>query len=279
MAQPSIDPRLLRLGVEINGKLTTFTDLYISAQGSKYANDLQNECTIKILNLNKYTRDHLLTLCTPYNLIKTPKRIVLDAGRESFGYFRLFSGDIVRADPSQPPDIAINIHAITNNFNKTSFVTRSSGPQVALSKICAQVARDLNLILVFQAVDKQVANFAFSGAVINQVRKLNNLGGVSAYVDDGKLIVKTINKPLQNVSHTLSVESGMIGVPESTEFGVKAKMLLVPGVQLGGQLKIKSQLNPLLNGSFNIYKLDFDVANRDTPFYYTAEAARDGIIW
>lgn len=279
MAQPSLDLRLLRLGVEINGKLQTFTDLYISAQGSKYANDLQNECSIKILNLNKYTREHLLTLCTPYNLIKTPKRIVLDAGRESTGYFRLFSGDIVRADPSQPPDIAINIHAITNNFDKTTIVTRSSGPQVALSKIAAQVARDLKLILVFQATDKQIANYSFTGAVINQVKKLNNAGGVSAYVDDGKLIVKNTNVALRGVSYILSISSGMVGVPEPTEFGVKAKMFAVPGVQLGGQLTVKSQLNPLLNGSFNIFKLDFDVTNRDTPFYYIAEAARDGIVW
>ncbi len=66
----------------------------------------------------------------------------------------------------------------------------------------------------------------------------------------------------------------MIGIPEFTEQGIKVKMLLDNQTKLGGGLRITSSIYPAVNGDYVIYKLGFDIATRDTPFYYIAEAAR-----
>jgi hypothetical protein len=75
-------------------------------------------------------------------------------------------------------------------------------------------------------------------------------------------------------SQTLNLETGMIGMPEISEHGVKVKYLYNNDSAIGGALIIQSKINPAANGTYAIYKLNFDISNRDTPFYLTAEAKR-----
>ena len=72
----------------------------------------------------------------------------------------------------------------------------------------------------------------------------------------------------------LNKNTGMIGVPEGTENGVKVMMLFDPQTQIGSKLSLTSEINPVLDGDYNIYKLEFDISSRDTQFYLTAEANR-----
>ena len=272
----AIDLRIVRVGIEINGELRVYENLYVTASGTKFANPLQNECEVKITNLAKDIRDYLLTETSPFNANKTPKRIIIEAGRQSTGTFRLFEGDITECVASQPPDITLTLKAKTGQFNKGTIVAVSQAAQTPLSRIAKDVADALGLSLVFEAKDKNISNYSFSGASIKQVDKLSQAGNVNAYVDDKNLVVKDYNVPLQGVTHTLSAESGMIGIPETTEQGVKVKYLLDPKTQLGGQLTLESKINKALSGDYVIYKLSFDITSRDTAFYWIAECKRKG---
>ena len=66
----------------------------------------------------------------------------------------------------------------------------------------------------------------------------------------------------------------MIGIPEFTEQGVKVKFLVDNQTKLGGGIEIRSVQYPATNGQYSIYKLGFQIASREQPFYYIAEAAR-----
>lgn len=272
----SIDPRVVKVGIEINGELRVYENLYVTASGTKFANPLQNECEIKIANLSKEVRDYLLTETSPFNTNKTPKRVIIDAGRESTGTFRLYEGDITECIPSQAPDIMLTLKAKTGQFNKGTIVAVSQAPQVPLSRIAKDVADSLSLSLVFEAKDKNISNYSFSGAALKQVEKLSAAGHVNAYIDDKNLVVKDYNEPLQGVSYTLSAETGMVGIPEATEQGIKVKYLLDPKSQLGGQLTVESEANKALSGDYVIFKLSFDISSRDTQFYWIAECKRKG---
>src|SRR6185312_8460896 len=118
------------------------------------------------------------------------------------------------------------------------------------------------------------SNYAFTGGILNQVEKLEELGLLSAYVDDATLVVKDRYTPLANKVRVLNAGSGMVGIPEITEQGVKVKFLLDNQTVLGGMLRVQSQINPAANGDYLIYKLSFEIANRDNPFYWIAEAKR-----
>lgn len=267
-----IDPRLVRISVEVNGTLHAFDGLALSASGTKYANANQNECEVKITNLDKPTRDFILSETSPFNASRTPKRFIVEAGRQSYGLSRIFEGVIASAVPTQPPDIAVTLKALTANDKKGDVIARSQPGQASLSRIARQVAGDLGVSLIFEATDKQIANYNYSGGALKQVDKLGEAGQVDAFVDDNTLIVKDARRPLINQIRVLNIDTGLIGIPEITERGIKVKFLLDNTTVLGGALRVQSRIYPAVNGDFTIYKLGFDIASRDTPFYWIAEA-------
>lgn len=273
-----LDPRIITVGIEINGRMKTYTDLWITASGSKFANALQSEAEIKIANLSREDKDYLLTETRPYFFPVARKRIFIWAGRRSYGVQLLFQGDIVSCTPSQPPDVTLTMRARSLQYFKGDVVSVSAAGQTPLSRIAAGVASGMGLTLDFRAKDRNISNYAFTGANIKQVDELGRMGGVDAYVDGETLVVKDSNLPLPGTAPVLSQDSGMIGIPELTVQGVKVKYLLDRFSRLGAGLEIRSTLNPAANGSYVIYKLAFEIASRDTPFYYVAEARRPGML-
>lgn len=273
---PAFDPRILRIGIEVDGQLRVYDDLWMSATISKFANPLQNEAEVKIANLTRDARDFLLTETSPFNQLKKPRKLFIEAGRESIGAFALFQGDITEGTPSQPPDIILTLKAKTKQASKGVVLAQAYGAREQLSTIAKGVADALGLALVFEAQDKTVANYSFTGGALKQVDKLGEAGRVNAYVDDDRLIVKDYNVPLAQATHVLSKSSGLIGVPELNAQGVKVKYLLDPKSQLGGEIELESEIYPTVNGKYVIYKLSYEVSNRDTPFYCIAECKRKG---
>lgn len=269
-----LDPRLLRISIEINGQLKSYEDLDMSASGTKYANANQNECEVKISNLDKTTRDYLLTETSPFNKNKTRKILRVEAGRVSTGYSLVFQGDITNAIGAQPPDITLALKAMAGDFAKGNIVARSQPGVVPLRNIAARIAQDLGLSLNFQASARQISNFSHTGSAAKQVDLLGQLGRVNAYVDDAALVVKDWNKPLADRVREVNLDTGMIGIPEFTETGIKVKLLFDNQTILGGALRVTSRLNPAANGLYTVAKLGFELASRDTPFYYIAEATR-----
>lgn len=268
------DPRLLRVGVQVGDLINWYQDLMITASGSKSSNDNQGECTVKLTNLSKEVRDYLLKETSPFNKNVTKKRIVVQAGRQSTGVAKVFEGDITKSSISQPPDIELTLTAKANNAQKGKMVSHAFAEQAKLSEIAKKVADDLELSLDFQATDKNIRSYSYTGPVLKQVQKLGEMGNVNAYVDDDFLIIKDSDKALMGKRKILNVESGMVGIPELTEKGVKVKFLFDPDTTLGAELKIESELNPAVAGDYIIYKLDFSLSNHSTDFYWTAEAKR-----
>lgn len=271
-----LDPRVVIIEIDSGGTTERFTDLSMSASGTKFANANQNECTIKITNLQKSTRNRLITETSPFNKNKKTARFSLYVGRQSTGTRLLYVGDITSAVPSQPPDITLTMKSKTGNGQKGKVIAQSNGAQASLSAIAEQAAGNMGMKLSFEATDKNLANYSFSGAALKQTERLSCAGDVDVYVDDDRLVIKDKGKPLSGGVRVLDKDSGMIGIPEITEKGVKVKFLLDQQTTLGSELQITSELNPAANGSYTISKLQFEIATHDTPFYFIAEATRNG---
>ncbi len=269
-----IDPRLLRVGIEVNGRMKFYEGLAITASGTKFANANEDECEVKITNVDRATSDFILTETSPFNKNRTPKVLEVYAGRESFGTSLVFKGDITTATVSQPPDITLSIKAKTANFKKGDVVAVTEPALSQLSNVSRNIAKELDLNLNFEADEKQLSNFNFSGGKLKLVDALGNSGGVSAFVDGDTLHIKNYNVPLRGRVRVLDIDSGMVGQPEITEEGLKVKYLFDNTSVIGGELRVRSVINPAVNGGYNIYKLAFDLANRAEPFYWIAEAKR-----
>lgn len=270
-----IDQRILRISVEVSGEMRTFEGLAMTARGSKFGSETQNTCDVEITNLSKDVRNYILTETSPFNKNKTPKKLIVEAGRVSTGVARLFIGDIISSSPTQPPDIGLKIKAQTGAFKKGDLVARSGPAKEKLSVIAQRVAEDIGATLEFEAEDKFIANYSFSGAALRQVGALASAGNIDAFQDDETLVVKDRNKPRENRVKVVDASTGMIGVPEATERGVKVTVLYDLETELGGRLDLTSELNPALDGSYTIYKVGFDLASREEAWYFDIEATRN----
>lgn len=247
---------------------------FIVANGSKFVDVTQNECTLQVGNLSRDLRNALATNLTPFDYNQQRKSIQVWAGRVSTGLFLRYEGDIISAIPSQPPDIIMHIRSKTMQFFKNDIVAQSYAVTAPLSQIASDTAKSLGLNLKFEASERNISNYAYSGSATGQLQRLGSLGPIDAYVDDNTLVCKDKGVVLVNASHVLSQDSGMIGQIELTEYGVRVKSLLSPSVILGGTLTLNSVQNPSLNGDYTIYRTGFEIATRDTAFYDVIEATR-----
>ena len=270
----ALDQRLLRITLEIGDQVRTYENLAMEVQGTKYANANQGECSVSIVNLEKSARDQLETESSPFNANRQQKRIIVESGRESTGYSVVYIGNIFRATSTQPPDQVTTIRCLSGQFQKGRVVANTQPGSSSANTIAQQVADDLGFPLDFQAEDRQIANYSFSGSALNQVDELNKLGDYNAYVDNERLIVKDRGQPLRDLVREIRPQD-IIGKPDLTEQGLKLSFFYDTQTRLGSRLDVTSNQYPAVNGRYVIYKLNFHITNRDVPFYYTAEASRN----
>lgn len=270
----ALDPRVVKVSIEIRGQIKTYEGIEIRASGTKYASANQNECEIRLTNLTKATSDYILAETSAYNFNRTPKIVTLEAGRVSYGTSKIFVGNVISSVITQPPDKTVVLKCLTADFFKGIVVSQSENSTAQLSKIAQGVANNIGMPLVFEAQDKQVSNYNYTGPALKQVQGLGEAGGVVAYVDNDTLVVKDAKAPLRGVIPIISAATGMVGIPEITIWGVKVKYLLDSTSRLGGAIRVKSVENPAANGDYSIFQLGFEITNRDVPFYWIAEAQK-----
>lgn len=274
----AFDNRIIRLGIETDQGTRSYDEsFYILATGLKYASAIASQCVVRIDNIDKKTRDYLITETSPFNLNRTPKRMTLDVGRQSYGTFRLFEGDVIASSPTQPPDIGLTFRSLTLSFQLGNIVSNTLAASTQLSVISQKVADDLGVPLEFLATDKIITNYSFTGGALKQVQNLCECGQVDAFVDNNRLVVKNRGAARSPTPVLINKHTGMIGIPEVTEQGVRVKVLIQNEIKLSDQITIESDINPSANGTYTIFKLGFELASRENPFYWVIDSTRFAI--
>ena len=69
------------------------------------------------------------------------------------------------------------------------------------------------------------------------------------------------------------MSTGLVGMPKFVDLGVRCTVLLRSEIRLGQRIRLTSEAYPATDGEYVIYRLSFDLANRDGPFYYILEAS------
>lgn len=277
----AFDDRLIQFQVTVEERTYVYDQsYYIIASGARYNNGNFGECAIRIDNIAKEARDFIISKTTPWAKKRSNAQVVLSVGRKSYGMFELFRGDMIGANVTQPPDIGLIFKSAVSAAMMGYTNAFSAPPTSTLKFICQQVVNNWNsatpaqqIVLDFQSEQgsKTIGNFSFSGPVPNQIRKLEDLAAITAHVENGKLVVMDVGKPRNVPSVLISSETGMIGVPEITDIGVRVRCLLINNIVLGTPIKLVSTQNKQANGDFYVFKLQFEIASRDTPFYWVMD--------
>ena len=271
MAVTGLDPRIIKVGINLDGGMSYYTDLAITARGIKYGNPNPGECRIQIDNLTRAHRNFILTQTSIFKPQNDPVKVTVEAGRKSIGTTLVFSGYVILSNVTQPPDIGIVMNCV-NYFPQTNEIVNANyGQSTPLSVIAQGAANQMGKKLSFQGADKLVSNYTLSGSASENVNKLAQTGEYDVYVDNDTLTIKDRNKPIEGDIIEMNKNTGMIGIPEVTQTGIRFKCLINPAVNLGALVNLTSELNPAINGQYVIYAIAFDIATRENQFYYVCE--------
>jgi len=275
---PAFDERVIKVGVTIGGKTTYYENLDIRASGEVLFEGVPGVCDIRISNLTVDQRNELLTKSSPLYVRGTGQQViqsefaevVLEVGRKSYGTFILYQGQVYASAASQPPDIAVLLKSVNSLTPLARTEAVSFGAQEKLSVICRKIAQLFGAELVFEASDRYVANFAYTGDVFHNLQKINRIGGIKAAYDSGakQIIVINSSGARRGDVKKINQNTGMVGVPQVSSEGVFVQTLCDRDILIGGAVEIESVINPAANGRFTVASIGFDVANRDQPFYY-----------
>lgn len=277
----AFDGRLLNVQITIDGQIISYDQEYfILASGTRYGSGNFGECAIRLDNISKSDRDFIISKTTLWSLQRSLVQVVINCGRESYGTFELFRGTVISASVTQPPDIGLVLNCATGAAVLGYANAFTAPPQATFLSICQQVANNITaaqptnpIILDFQSTQggKLINNYSFTGPVTNQINKLAQLAEVRAFIENNKLKIRDIGIPDKAASILISSQTGMIGVPQITQTGVRVKILMINDVELNMPVQVVSTVNAQANGNFYIFKMQFEVASRDTPFYWVLD--------
>jgi len=277
--QSAFDPRLIEIDIVLPDQTITLSqDFAIYASGQKFLSATSAAAECRIYNLTQQIRQQIITLSSPLRQPRVPIQMNVKAGRESYGLFLLFTGQVLLADVLQPPDIGIVLRGLADNFLAGVVENIQYGANTPLSDIAQGVATSGNWQLNNQCSDKTISNFSYTGTPKDGVSELNQMGDVQACVDNGVLTTVDADKALPGEPYVLNLGTGMVGIPQVTDQGVIVKMMLNNQIQLGGSVTIQSIVNPAANGTYKIIQINYEIASRDSPFWYTLVCSNLGIF-
>lgn len=271
------DDRILQFGIEVNGQLLVYEGANMTVKFKKTTDSKQNTAELTISNLLLETIDYLVTETSPWNPNGKPKLVTIMAGRASTGVENIFIGDITSAIPSMPPDRTLQMKAKTQDGAKYKFASVNSPKTIQLSELSKKVADSFGLKLLFEAKDKTVSNYLYNGPLAKQIKKLELVGDIDAYIDDDVLVVKDLGKGLKGNVRVINVHTGMIGVPVPDEKGIRVRVLFDPSIKLGEQIEIQSEINKSVNGQYVIYEMSGDLASQGQSWYWDLSCNNDNI--
>ena len=276
----AFDPRIVRVTIDINGQVQEYKNVRIDARGTKLRSSQLSRAHIKLYNLTQENTQWILTKASVNafaNQGLTPINTTLEVGRESYGTFALFEGAVVAGNVMQPPDIGIELISMTNAYQLQQTAAINFPETTTLEQIALNLAQALNLtpLIISTNPNRQIVNFYHNGSPLKQLQRLNEMG-VVAYIDNTTLVVTDPEQARDSSVTLINNANGLVGVPQVLPNGVLVRTLINPGIQVGGQVQVQSLINPGANGTYIVAQMDFDVSNRDTPFFYSLTCINPG---
>ena len=246
---------------------------------SKFRGQIQGKARISICNLAAEDIEYLTTYMSPWVEIQKRKKIQLFAGYEG-KVGLLFTGDILKAIPTTPPDIWLHCDALGGYYNNLITASFTMNGPIALADICKTVSEKLGVAFVNEASENvatyKIDSFSHTGGLTNAVKKINDLGIGCVWVD-GETMYLADNEPKKDSSkqvRLLTEQSGLIGIPEPGPIGLNATMLLDPSIKLGEPVEVRSVRMPSINGLYWPYEVEHTGELRGNDWYTKIKCKR-----
>ncbi len=225
-----------------NGKGTALdvSDLRCVFDIRKTLTPQPNVSTVTIYNLNAETENQV---------IDEGDTVIVEAGFEGEQYGLIFQGDVVQPIRGSEDGVSykLTLHSMDGDrFLNFGFVTGSvSKGQTARNQIDlvtsqARIPTQQGTITESLQSSKLTRGKVFFGMAKDYLRQLAQSNTATFYLEDGKVNIITAKDYPPNEIVDLAPESGLIGTPVQTDFGVNFKCLLNPRLKINSLVRINN---------------------------------------
>lgn len=245
-----------------NGQnVATVSGLRASALVIKAGGPAMNELQLRIWGLSESIQNSLSTL-GQLPIVVGSNRVSVSAGNEGSQPSLVFDGNIAAAwaDYQNQPETFFHVTAYLGTEAAAKPVPPSSygGPTDAVV-IMSQLATQMGLSFENNGVTGVLlSNPYFPGAAWEQMRRCAEAAGINCIVDDGKLAIWPNGGARSASTLLISPQTGMIGYPRYTQYGIAVSTLFNPSLKYGTYVEVRSSLTPA-NGRWYIYKLSHNL--------------------
>lgn len=232
-----------------------------------------NYSEITIYNLSPQTEN---------TIIKTGHRVILEAGYEGSQYGLIFDGDIVQPLRDKEDGTTYRLTLVSQDGDKflnggiiNSSYRAGQTPRTIASEVTSKATNSIELASISENLeDKKLARGkVVFGLARDYLHQIANTEQAAFYVNDGKVnIIKATDLPTGRVID-LSPTTGLVGTPEQTEDGIKAKCLLNPLLNLNSFVHIDNSFIRLQKASRDsqLKQLDYDGVYRIIKLIHTGD--------
>jgi hypothetical protein len=214
---------------------------------------LMNQLTVVGLVFNATNRNYL----------------TISAGDATVGVVPIFSGTVTECfgDYNQAPNVPLRMTCQTAAGGIDSIINTppsSFSPPVNVASVMQGFARRLNVGFINSGVNIKIPSAIYlRGNLWTQINQLakwyhfhaepvrsNNVLAIWPYGGTWNNIVPPL----------ISKNTGMIGSPSLTAFGLIVKMIFNPNVAFGGLIQVQSEVVPQANAMWYVQRLDLDLS-------------------
>lgn len=224
-----------------NGAGIDITNLHITFNVVKtYLMDMQYSI-INIYNVNRDTESFV---------IRQGTAVTIEAGYEGSNYGEIFTGDIIQSYGfnENGVDFVLRIVAVdSDRFLNEGFVnfTMEKGvtQRQALENIASKAAVPSQINNISDGLNKNALprGKVFFGMAKDYMQQIAKSSNATLYMDNGQVNIIKATDPPDDRIFKLTPKSGLIGVPQQTEMGIKGKALLIPQIRVNRSIQIGNE--------------------------------------
>ena len=201
-----------------------------------------NTSEVTIYNLNAKTENAIMM---------TGKRITVEAGYEGTQFGLIFDGDILQTirERENGTTFKLTIIALDSdrviNFEIANFsIARGQTARGMIDHISNKASNPIPLGSISKKLEGQTLTRGkvFFGKVSDYIRQIAKSYDLHFYMNDGSLNLISLDELPEGEIFELSPESGLIGTPDQTDYGLSGQCLLNPQIKLNSLIHIDNSL-------------------------------------
>lgn len=192
-----------------------------------------------------------LSAKTENTIITSGHDIVVEAGYEGEQYGMIFSGNVVQPIRSKEDGVTYVLQLISQDGDKflnggiiNASFRKGQTQRSITNELTGKASNPIQTGAISDNLDnvKLARGKVVFGLSRDYLRQISRSQDAVFYVNDGVVnIVKATDLPVGQMLH-LGPDSGLIGAPEQTENGIKAKSLLNPRINLNTFVHIDNSI-------------------------------------